>query len=183
MACRYRSHRGAAAAPRRAAVPALWLSHTFSACRCARVGTGRSDSRCASPPKCRVPLWSHARTLASLYCSSWLDLVLADGQRFGSQSPCLDLVLANEQRFRSQPWIDPRYRFCAAADGVIPQLEPLTCDFNELASVVGPEPADIIKAAGKHLMAEIEAATNHLVGHQHHFVVIDDLPVAMTLYA
>src|SRR5215217_4235990 len=166
MACRYRSHRGAAAAPRRAAVPALWLSHTFSACRCARVGTGRSDSRCASPPKCRVPLWSHARTLASLYCSSWLDLVLADGQRF-----------------RSQPWFDPRYRFCAAADGVIPQLEPLTCDFNELASVVGPEPADIIKAAGKHLMAEIEAATNHLVGHQHHFVVIDDLPVAMTLYA
>src|SRR5215217_6781201 len=166
MACRYRSHRGAAAAPRRAAVPALWLSHTFSACRCARVGTGRSDSRCASPPKCRVPLWSHARTLASLYCSSWLDLVLADGQRF-----------------RSQRWIDPRYRFCAAADGVIPQLEPLTCDFNELASVVGPEPADIIKAAGKHLMAEIEAATNHLVGHQHHFVVIDDLPVAMTLYA
>jgi hypothetical protein len=65
---------------------------------------------------------------------------------------------------------------------VIPQLEPLAGDFNELASVVGPKPADVIKAAGKHLVVEIEAATNHLVRHQHQFIVIDDLPVAMTLY-
>jgi hypothetical protein len=32
---------------------------------------------------------------------------------------------------------------------VIPQLEPLARDFKELASVVGLEPADIMKAAGK----------------------------------
>ena len=64
---------------------------------------------------------------------------------------------------------------------MIPQLEPLAGDFKELASVVGLEPADIIKAAGKHLTVEIEAATNHLVWHQHQFVVIDDLPVAMPL--
>jgi hypothetical protein len=62
-------------------------------------------------------------------------------------------------------------------------LEPLAGDFNELSSVVGPEPADVIEATRKHLMVEIEAATNHLVGHQHHFVVIDDLPLAMTLDA
>jgi hypothetical protein len=68
-------------------------------------------------------------------------------------------------------------------DGVIPQLEPVAGDFHELAAVVGPEPADVIKAAGKHLVVEIEAATNHPVGHHHDFVVIDDLPVAMTLYA
>jgi hypothetical protein len=61
-------------------------------------------------------------------------------------------------------------------------LEPLTGDFNELASVVGPKPADLIKAAGKHLVVEIEAATNHLVCHQHQVVVINDLPGAMTLY-
>jgi hypothetical protein len=65
---------------------------------------------------------------------------------------------------------------------MIPELEPLAGDFNELASVVGPEPADVIKAAGKHLVVEIEAATNHLVGHHHDVVVIDDLPVAMTFY-
>jgi hypothetical protein len=70
------------------------------------------------------------------------------------------------------------------ADGVIPQLEPLAGDFNQLALVVGrPIPADLIKAAGKHLVVEIEAATNHLVGHQHQFFVIDDLPAAMTLDA
>ena len=66
---------------------------------------------------------------------------------------------------------------------MIPQLEPLARDFNELPSVVGPEPADVIEAARKHLVVEIESATNHLVWHPHHFVVIDDLPVAMTLYA
>ena len=65
---------------------------------------------------------------------------------------------------------------------MIPQLEPLPGDFNELASVVGPEPADVIEAARKHLVVEIEAATNHLVWYQYRFVVIDDLPVAMTLY-
>jgi hypothetical protein len=32
---------------------------------------------------------------------------------------------------------------------VIPQLEPLSGDFNELASVVGPEPADVIEATRK----------------------------------
>jgi hypothetical protein len=61
-------------------------------------------------------------------------------------------------------------------------LEPLAGDFDELASVVGAEPADVVKAAGKHLVVEIEAATNHLVWHQYHVVVIDDLPPAMTLY-
>jgi hypothetical protein len=66
---------------------------------------------------------------------------------------------------------------------VIPQLEPLAGDFNELASVVGPEAADVIEAARKHFVVEIEAATNHLVGHQHQFIVIDDLPPAVTLYA
>jgi len=65
---------------------------------------------------------------------------------------------------------------------MIPQLEPLASDFNELASVVGPAPADIIEAARKHLVVEIEAATNHLVWHQHEVVGIDDLPVAMTFY-
>jgi hypothetical protein len=65
---------------------------------------------------------------------------------------------------------------------VIPQLEPLASDFNELASVVGPEPADIVEAARKHVVVEIEAATNHLVGHQHEVVVTDELPVAMTFY-
>jgi hypothetical protein len=62
-------------------------------------------------------------------------------------------------------------------------LEPLSGDFKESPSVVGPEPADVIEATRKHLVVEIEAATNHLVCHQHHFVVIDDFPVAMTLYA
>jgi hypothetical protein len=62
-------------------------------------------------------------------------------------------------------------------------LEPLAGDLNELASVVDPEPADVIEAARKHLLVEIEAATNRPVWHQHHLVVIDDLPVAMTLYA
>jgi hypothetical protein len=42
---------------------------------------------------------------------------------------------------------------------------------------------DVIEAARQHLVVEIEAATNHVVWHQHDFVVIDDLPVAMTLYA
>ena len=42
----------------------------------------------------------------------------------------------------------PRSRSCPMADGMIPQLEPLAGDFNELASVVGPEPADVIEAAG-----------------------------------
>jgi hypothetical protein len=65
---------------------------------------------------------------------------------------------------------------------VLPQLEPLAGDFNELASVVGLEPADVIEATRKHFVVEIKAATNHLVWHQYHFVVIDDLPVAMTLY-
>jgi hypothetical protein len=32
-------------------------------------------------------------------------------------------------------------------------------------------------------MVEIDVATYHLVGHQHHFIGIDDLPVAMTLDA
>ena len=66
---------------------------------------------------------------------------------------------------------------------MIPQLEPLAGDFNEFPSVVGPEPADVIEATREHLVVEIEAATNHLVWHQHHFVVMDDLPLAMTLYA
>jgi hypothetical protein len=66
---------------------------------------------------------------------------------------------------------------------VIPQLEPIAGDFNELASVVGPEPADVIEAARKHLVVEIKAATNHPIWHQHHVVVIDDLPLAMTLNA
>jgi hypothetical protein len=66
---------------------------------------------------------------------------------------------------------------------VIRQLEPLAGDFNGRALVVGPEPADVIKAAGEHLVVEIEAATNHFVWHQHQVVVINDLPVAMTLYA
>jgi hypothetical protein len=62
-------------------------------------------------------------------------------------------------------------------------LETLPGNFNELASVVGPEPADLIKATRIHLVIEIEAATNHLVRHQHQFIGIDDLPGAMTLYA
>jgi hypothetical protein len=62
-------------------------------------------------------------------------------------------------------------------------LEPLAGDFNELASVVGSEPADVIEATREHLVVEIEAATNHLIGQQHHFIVIDDLPVATTLDA
>ena len=66
---------------------------------------------------------------------------------------------------------------------MISQLEALAGDLNEFSSVVGPEPADVIEAARKHFVVEIEAATNHLVWHQYRFVVIDDLPVAMTLYA
>jgi hypothetical protein len=66
---------------------------------------------------------------------------------------------------------------------VIPQLESLAGDFNEFPSFVCSEPADVIEAARKHLVVEIEVATNHAVWHQHDFVVIDDLPVAMTLYA
>jgi hypothetical protein len=62
-------------------------------------------------------------------------------------------------------------------------LEPLTGDLNELASVVSPEPSGVIKAAGKQLVVEIEAAANHLVWHQHQLIVRDDLPVAVTLDA
>jgi hypothetical protein len=62
-------------------------------------------------------------------------------------------------------------------------VEPLAGDFNELPSVVGVEPADVVEAAGKHLVVEIESATDHLVWHQHHIVAFDDLPVAMTLDA
>jgi hypothetical protein len=123
-----------------------------------------------------------AGALAGLYRSPWTDLVPAS-HRLGSQPPRLDLVLGNGQRFGSQPRIAPRYRSRPAADGVILQLEPLAGDFNELPSVVGPKPADVIEAAGKHLVVEIEAATNHLVWRQHHVVVINDLPVAMTLHA
>jgi hypothetical protein len=61
-------------------------------------------------------------------------------------------------------------------------LEPLSGDFNELASVISPEPADLIETTRIHRMIEIEAATNPLLWHQHHVVVIDDLPLAMTLY-
>jgi hypothetical protein len=50
---------------------------------------------------------------------------------------------------------------------------PLAGDLNELPSVVRPEAADVIKAARKKLVIEIEAATNHLVGQQHQFIVID----------
>jgi hypothetical protein len=131
--------------------------------------------------RCNLARQLTARTLAGLYRSPWTDLVTA-GHRIGSQPPRLDLVLTDGQRFGSQPLIGPRYRSWPPADGVIPQLEPLAGDFKELASVVGPEPADVIKATRKHLVVEIEAATNHLVGHQHHFVVIDELPVAMTFY-
>ena len=63
------------------------------------------------------------------------------------------------------------------------ELEALAGDFNALPSVVGAELADVVEAARKHLVVEIEAATNHIVRHQHHFVVIDDLPVAMTFDA
>ena len=69
-----------------------------------------------------------------------------------------------------------------AADGVIPQLEPLAGDFNELASAVGTKPADVIKAAGKRLVMEIEAATDHLVWHQTQFVVIHDLSVLVVVF-
>src|SRR5215203_2503602 len=103
----------------------------------------------------------------------WMARVLRRSHRIGSRPPRLDLVLADGLRFGSQPRFGLRYRSCPAADGVVPQLEPLAGDFNELASVVGAEPADVIKAARKHLVVEIEAATNHLVGHQYHFVVID----------
>ena len=61
----------------------------------------------------------------------------------------------------------------SVADGVVPQLNPLAGDLNELPSVVRPEAADVIKAARKKLVIEIEAATNHLVGQQYHFIVID----------
>jgi hypothetical protein len=87
-----------------------------------------------------------ARTLAGLYRSAWTGLVLADGHRLGSQPPRLDLVLADGQRFGSQPWIALQYKSCTAADGVILQLERLAGDFNELPSIVGPKPADVIKA-------------------------------------
>jgi hypothetical protein len=100
-------------------------------------------------------------TLAGLYRPPWPDLVLA-GHRFRSQSPWLDLILADGQRFGSQPRSAPWHRSSPRADRVIPQLEPLAGDFNELLSVVGPEPADVIEATRKHLMVEIEAATNHL---------------------
>lgn len=93
------------------------------------------------------------RTLADLDCSAWPDLLLADGQRFGGQA-----------------WRGRRSRSSAKADRVLPQLESLTGDFNELASVVGQEPAGFIKAAGKHLVVEIEPATNHFVWHQNEFV-------------
>ena len=109
------------------------------------------------------------RATTDLYRSAWLDLVLARGQPFGSQ-------LSIGSRCRCCPG-----RCCPAADGVIPQLEPLAGDFNAPPAVVGPKPADVIEATRKHLMVEIESATNHLVRHRHHFVVIDDLPLAMTL--
>jgi hypothetical protein len=66
---------------------------------------------------------------------------------------------------------------------VIPQLEPLAGDLHQLPSVVGPKPEGVIKATRKHLMVAIEAATDHVVWHQYHFVVIDNLPLAMTLDA
>jgi hypothetical protein len=87
-----------------------------------------------------------ARTLAGLYRSSWFDFVPA-GHRFGSQPPWLDLILADGQRFGSQLGIGPRYRSSPASDGVIAQLEPLAGDFNELPSIVGAEPADRGEAA------------------------------------
>ena len=59
---------------------------------------------------------------------------------------------------------------------MIPELEPSRVISTSLLAVVGPEPADVIKATGKHLVVEIEAASNHPVGHHHDFVVIDDLP-------
>jgi hypothetical protein len=104
------------------------------------------------------------RTLAGLYCSAWPDLVLTGGQPFGNQ-----------------PSIGPRCRSCPTDDRVILQLEPLAGDFNEPPSVIGPEPANVIKAARKHLVGATEAATNHLVWHQHHLVAIDDLPPRMYL--
>ena len=130
----------------------------------------------------RCTVSSAGRALAGLNRSARTDNVPA-GHRFRSQPPGPDLVLAYGQHLRSHSGIAPRYSSCPAADGVIPQLEPLASDFYELASVIGPKPANVIKAAGIHLMVEIEAATNHLVWHQHQVVVIDDLPVAMTLYA
>jgi hypothetical protein len=90
----------------------------------------------------------HRRRLAGLYRSPWTDLVLADVQRFGSQPPRLDLVLADGHRLGSQSWIAPRYRSSPAADGVVPQLKPLAGDFDTLASVIGAEPADVIKPPG-----------------------------------
>ena len=39
--------------------------------------------------------------------------------------------------------------------------ETFRCD--EFASVVGSKPADVREAAGKHLVVDIEAATNHVV--------------------
>ena len=63
---------------------------------------------------------------------------------------------------------------------MLPQLEPLAGNFNELASVVCPEPSSVIKPARKYLMREVETAANHLIWHQHQFVRIDDLPLAMT---
>src|SRR4029453_19087416 len=103
-----------------------------------------------------------ARTLAGLYRSRWTDLS-PPRHRLGNQPPRLDLVPADGQRLASQPWIAPRYRSCPAADGVILQLEPFAGVFNELSSVVGPEPADLIKAAGKPLGVECEGANNSLV--------------------
>jgi hypothetical protein len=59
----------------------------------------------------------------------------------------------------------------------------LAGDFNELPSVVGPKPADVIKAAGEQLVVKMRRQRITFVWHQHHVVVIDDLPPAMTLYA
>jgi hypothetical protein len=44
-------------------------------------------------------------------------------------------------------------------------LEPLGVISMKLASVVGPEPADVIESAGRYLVVEIEAATHHPVEH------------------
>jgi hypothetical protein len=122
------------------------------------------------------------RTLAGPYRPPWPDLVSA-GLRFWSQPPWLDLVLSHGQGFGNQRRFCPRDRSCPMADRVITQLEPLTSDLNELPAVVGSEPANVIEAARKHFVVEIEAAANHLVWRQHQFIVIDDLPLAVALDA
>jgi hypothetical protein len=114
---------------------------------CVAVSLAAEFTAAAAVPGCDVPCAaSFTRgTLAGLYRPPWPDLVLA-GHRFRSQSPWLDLILADGQRFGSQPWICARYRSSPGADGVIAQLEPLPGDFNQLPSIVSPEPADVIEA-------------------------------------